>query len=97
MVEKNFERVVHTEQPFAIDLEAIPGAGYMWELAQHPAELELVSQEVVSISEAIGGSSTQRFRIVAHQPGSYAIAFELKRRWENNPVKTNVFSIQAIK
>jgi predicted secreted protein len=96
MSEKDIDRVVQTGQPFAIDLEAIPGAGYMWELTQHSAGLELESQEVVSISKAIGGNSTQRFRIVARQPGNYSIVFELKRKWEKNPVKTSRFSIQAL-
>ena len=96
MSEKDIDRVVTTGQPFAIDMEAIPGAGYMWELTQTPAGLELVSQDVVSISKAIGGNSTQRFQIVAHHPGSYSILFELKRRWEKNPLKTSRISIRAI-
>jgi predicted secreted protein len=95
MSDKDIDRVVKTGQPFAIDLEAIPGAGYMWELTQHPAGLEVVSQEVVSISKAIGGNSTQRFRLVANQPGSYSIVFELKRKWEKAPVKTSRFSIRV--
>ena len=95
MSEENSVRVVQVGQPFAIDLEAIPGAGYMWELAQQPGELELVSQEVVAISKEIGGSSTQRFTLVARQPGSYSLVFELKRKWEMDPVKTRVFSIQT--
>jgi predicted secreted protein len=88
-------RVVKVGQRFAIDLEAIPGAGYMWELTQPPHELELVSQEVVAISKAIGGNSTQRFSLVAHQPGNYSLAFQLKRSWEKEPARTSEFLIQA--
>jgi inhibitor of cysteine peptidase len=88
-------RAVQVGQPFAIDLEAIPGAGYMWELAHPPGEVELASQEIVAISKEVGGSSTQRFTMVAHQPGSYSLKFELKRKWEKDPVKTSVFSIKA--
>jgi len=95
MSEENTTLVVQAGQRFAIDLEAIPGAGYMWEMIQHPDELELLSNEVVSISKEIGGYSTQRFQLVAHHPGSYSLVFGLKRRWEKNPVKTNVFSIKA--
>ena len=58
---------VQAGQSFAIDLEAIPGAGYMWELAGQPGEVELLNQEVVAISKEVGGSSTQRFTLVAHQ------------------------------
>ena len=95
MSEKVIDRVVQIGQPFAIELEAIPGAGYMWELTQPPAGLELVNQEIVSISKAIGGNSTQRFRIVARKPGSYSLVFELKRKWEKNPIRTSRISIQA--
>ena len=95
MTEENSILLVQVGQSFAIDLEAIPGAGYMWELARQPEEVELASQEVVAIAKEVGGSSTQRFTLVAHQAGSYSLEFELKRKWEKDPVKTSVFSIQA--
>jgi len=95
MSEKNAIRFVQAEQRFVIDLEALPGAGYMWGISQQPVELELLKQEVVSISKAIGGPSTQRFTLVAHQSGNYDLVFELKRKWEKDPVKTSEFSIQA--
>ena len=95
MNQKNSERVVQVGKKFAIDLEAMPGAGYMWEITRNPAEFELLSQKVVSRSKEIGGNSTQRFLIVAHQPGSYSLEFELKRKWEALPVETNIFSIQV--
>jgi predicted secreted protein len=88
-------RNVLTNQKFVIDLEAIPGAGYMWEFTGHPEKIELVSQKIVSISKAIGGTSTQRFTLVAHQPGNYVLGFALKRRWEKNPVKTSEFEIHV--
>jgi predicted secreted protein len=95
MSEEKDIRVIQVGRQFAIDLEAIPGAGYMWEVTQPPKELELVSQQVVSISREIGGNSTQRFFLVAHQPGNYSLAFQLKRKWEKDPVKIREFSIQA--
>ena len=88
-------RVVQVGRPFTIDLEAMPGAGYMWQLASPSEEIELLSQKVVSISKAIGGTSTQRFSLVARRPGEYALAFQLKRKWEKDPVKISEFSIQA--
>ena len=95
MVEGNTVRIVAINKKFAIDLEAIPGAGYMWEFVQHPEEIELVDQKLISISKAIGGTSTQRFILVARQPGNYILVFELKRRWEKTSVKTSEFEIQA--
>jgi predicted secreted protein len=95
MVVKNPVRVVSISQKFVIDLEAIPGAGYMWELTKYPEKMEVVSQKMVGISKAIGGTSTQRFTLVAHQSGNYSLVFELKRRWEKKSVKTNIFEIQV--
>jgi len=95
MSDKESVRAVQVGQPFAIDLEAIPGAGYMWDVARQPGAVELVGQEVVAISKEVGGSSTQRFTLVAHHPGSYSLEFELKRKWEKDPVKTRVISIQV--
>jgi predicted secreted protein len=95
MGEETAVRVVHVGQEFAIDLEGMPGAGYMWEMTQRPDPVELVRQDVVSISKAIGGNSMQRFTLVAHQPGSYGLRFGLKRRWEKDAVKTAEFSVQA--
>jgi predicted secreted protein len=95
MVEENPVRLVSVNQKFVIDLEAIPGAGYMWELTSHSEKMEVVSQKVVSISKAIGGTSTQRFTLVARQQGNYSLVFELKRRWKKNSVKTSKFEIQV--
>ena len=95
MSQENFNREVKVGKKFAIDLEALPGAGYMWELTQNPDEFEVLSQKVVSRSREIGGNSTQRFFLIAHQPGSYSLEFELKRKWEGLPVKTSIFSIQV--
>jgi predicted secreted protein len=95
MSEENVAQVLPVGQKFSIDLEAIPGAGYMWEVSQQPEELEILSRDVVSISKEIGGPSTQRFILVARQPGNFSIAFELKRRWEKSSIKTKVFLVQA--
>jgi predicted secreted protein len=95
MVEGNKVHFVQINQQFAIDLEAMSGAGYMWELTLHPAEIDLLNQEVVSISKEIGGPSTQRFTLVARQPGKYSLRFELKRKWEQKSVKTSDFEIDA--
>jgi predicted secreted protein len=95
MSEESKVRVVQVGQQFAIDLEALPGAGYMWKMVQPSEEIELISQNVVSISKEIGGNSTQRFLLIAHLPGDYSLEFQLKREWEEKPVKTSLISIQV--
>ncbi len=89
-------RTVNVGKAFSIELEALPGAGYIWEMAQTSGEFELVSQDVVSISRSVGGNSIQSFLLIAHQPGDYSLEFELKRKWEKKPVKTTKFSIQVL-
>ncbi len=76
-----------------IDLEAIPGAGYMWVAAQVPRELEIVSEKIIATSKAIGGNSVQRFAVMPCETGSFSMVFELKRRWEKEAVKTHIYSI----
>jgi predicted secreted protein len=95
MSEASNTRAVQVGKQFAIDLEAMPGAGYMWEMTPPSGQVELISQAVVSISKAIGGNSTQRFLLVARLPGSYSLEFKLKRTWEADSVKTSVFTITA--
>jgi predicted secreted protein len=88
-------RAVSVGQKFAVDLDAMPGAGYIWEIASHPEEIELLKQEVLPGSKAIGGPSKQRFTLVAKEPGEYSLDFQLKRRWEKDPVKISQVSIQV--
>jgi predicted secreted protein len=95
MGEETAVRKVKVGQKFTIDLEAMPGAGFMWELAEIPSQLELVHQGIISTSKEIGGSSTQRFTLVAHQPGTYSLSFAFKRKWEKSAAKTAVFSVDA--
>ncbi len=95
MSEESNVRTVRVGQQFAIDLEAIPGAGYMWEIARIADEIELIDQRVVSISKEIGGNSTQRFVLVAKAPGSYSLEFQLKRKWEAEPARKSLISIKA--
>jgi predicted secreted protein len=95
MEEAKSVKIVQTGKQFTIDLEAMPGAGYMWELAHRPEEIEILGEEVVAISKEIGGSSTQRFRLVATRPGNYSLFFQFKRKWENEPARRHEFSIRA--
>jgi predicted secreted protein len=95
MVTGNIDRIVPIHKQFVIELEAIPGAGYTWELTRHPEEIRLVSRKFISTSKSVGGTSIQRFTLVAIQPGIYSLGFEYKRRWEKSSVSTSEFMIQA--
>ena len=95
MVEEGSVRYVTPGEKFTIDLEAVPGGGYLWSIAKNPNGLELISQDVLSVSKEIGGNSIQRFTLSAKLPGVFELIFELKRSWEKQSAKTAVFSIHV--
>ena len=95
MVPENSVRTVVVGEQFSIYQQALPGAGYMWEISQPPEGLEVISQDVVSISKAIGGYSVQRFVIAAHKTGEFSLVFELKRRWEKQSAQAEIFTIHV--
>ncbi len=90
------ERTVPAGQALAIDLQALPGAGYMWVVEQLPPELEVLEDKVVAQSEEVGGPSLQRFTLRSTQPGDYSVVFGLKRRWERQSARTQTFTIHVI-
>jgi predicted secreted protein len=93
---ENSVRTVAVGEQFSIDQQALPGAGYMWEISQLPAGMEVISQDVVSISKAIGGYAVQRFVLAARETGDFSLVFELKRRWEKQSAQTEMFTIHVI-
>ncbi|MDR3575949.1 MAG: protease inhibitor I42 family protein [Anaerolineaceae bacterium] len=95
MVEEDIVRTVTLGQKFTIDLEAVSGGGYIWHVGQISNALELIGEEVLSISKEIGGNSIQRFTLSSHQTGNYLLVFELKRSWEKQAAKTAQFTIQV--
>jgi predicted secreted protein len=95
MLPENDERTAVVGQPLTIDLQAIPGAGYMWEIEQLPPELEVREDKVIAQSEKIGGPSLQRFILIPAQPGEYTLLFGLKRNWEKEPARTKAFTVHV--
>ena len=95
MLPENTERTVAVGQPLTIDLQAIPGAGYMWVIEQsHPA-LEVQENKVIAQSEEVGGPSLQRFILLPRQPGDFSLVFGLKRTWERESARTKVFTVHV--
>jgi predicted secreted protein len=95
MLPENTERTVSVGKPLTIDLQALPGAGYMWEINQLPPALEVLEDKVVAQSEEVGGPSLQRFILLASQPGDYSLVFGLKRKWEKEPARMKTFTIHV--
>jgi predicted secreted protein len=95
MLPENTERKAVVGQPLTIDLQAIPGAGYMWGIEQLPPELEVSEDKVIAQSEEVGGPSVQRFVLVPSRPGDYSLVFGLKRKWEKESTRTKEFTVHV--
>ena len=95
MLPENTERKAVVGQPLTIDLQAIPGAGYMWGIERLPPELEVSEDKVIAQSEEVGGPSLQRFVLVPSQPGDYSLVFGLKRKWEKESTRTKEFTVHV--
>jgi predicted secreted protein len=95
MLPENTERKAIVGQPLTIDLQAIPGAGYMWEIEQLPPELEVREDKVIAQSEEVGGPSLQRFILIPAQPGDYSLVFGLKRKWEKGSTRIKEFTVHV--
>jgi predicted secreted protein len=95
MPPEDTERKAVVGQPLTIDLQAIPGAGYMWVIEHLPPELEVREDKVIAQSEEVGGPALQRFILVSSQPGEYSLVFGLKRKWEKEPARTKAFTVHV--
>ncbi len=95
MLPENTERKAVVGQPLTIDLQAMPGAGYMWVVEQLPPELEVGEDKVIAQSEEVGGPSLQRFILIPSQPGEYSLIFGLKRKWEKESARTKTFTVHV--
>ena len=95
MLPENAEWMGAVGQPITIDLQAIPGAGYMWEIEPPPPALEVLDDKVVAQSEEVGGPVLQRFTLLPRQPGDYALVFGLRRKWEKQAARTKIITIHV--
>lgn len=80
---------------FAIELEGIPSAGYIWSLLLTAGKASLLGEEYIAPpAPLVGGSVKQVFTFKAEETGTIRIAGEYKRPWEAAPpLKTQNFSI----
>ena len=95
MLPENTERKAVVGQPLTIDLQAMPGAGYMWVVEQLPPEMEVGEDKVIAQSEKVGGPALQRFILIPRQAGDYSLVFGLKRKWEKESARTKTFTVHV--
>lgn len=78
-------------QALTIKLDAIPGAGAMWQTPSAPAGCSLVLADTVPSGPGVGGTASQHFVLTCSQAGEQHLRFELKRSWESE-----VRAVQAV-
>lgn len=82
--------------PFAVELGSVPSTGYTWEAEVLPAGVQLLgSESVPPASGAPGDGGRQVFHLRAQQAGRYPLQFQLKRRWERDPIRTQTIDVEA--
>jgi len=69
-------------RPLAIELEAMPGAGSVWQLPPAPPGCTLVEAAATPAGAGTGGPALQRFVLTAADAGQLTLHFERRRPWE---------------
>jgi predicted secreted protein len=75
-----------------IELPAMPTAGYQWSLGEHPG-LEVKPLGYGPPPPGVGGSTVERFEVVAPRAGQFRLNAVYKRQWESTPERTAQFDI----
>jgi predicted secreted protein len=79
------EKIATLNEAFALVLDAIPSAGYIWEPIFDDEYLTLVDSRFdPPPSSAIGGGSRQRFSFLPIKVGETTLTMRYKRPWETN-------------
>jgi predicted secreted protein len=80
--------------PFAIELESLPGAGYVWDLHVEGHVVRLV-QTIRGVPPRLGGAAVDRFVLSPEAQGEARIVAELKRPWEPSAVERISFHVSV--
>jgi inhibitor of cysteine peptidase len=82
-----------------IRLEALPGAGYGWQIARNTMpQLDLLEPSVFEPSKhpGVGGTTTEVFRYIASVSGSGDLELHYRRPWEKEVPPQGIFRVQVI-
>ena len=79
---------------FIIALKSNPTTGYTWKPDYDSDMLELLKQEFVLQSRAIGGGGEETFEFKARRAGETQVKMLYQREWENQPRETKLFTVR---
>ena len=89
---------VQAREPFTVLLSDNGPGGYLWRVADVPAELRLRREDDVPPGELVPGASGQKlFELETSEPGTFTLRFERRRDWEPGAdrVRTVVVHVAA--
>lgn len=66
-----------------IALDAMPGAGVLWQPPAAPAGCTLTEADMQRAGSGTGGAMRQRFVLTCDGPGQHCLRFDYKRPWED--------------
>ncbi|MDQ7793642.1 MAG: protease inhibitor I42 family protein [bacterium] len=79
-------------QTITLTLEANPSTGYAWSVECDGTVVELIRQEYESRSNLPGAPGVESFTFRGVAPGRVDVAFNYRRNWEQEAIKTEVVS-----
>jgi predicted secreted protein len=101
LTEKDHDTVVRLPvgRQLVIRLEALPGAGYGWQIARNTIpQLNLLDQPVFEPSKhpGLGGSATEVFRFAAPASGSGELDLHYQQPWKKEVPPQRIFRVTVI-
>ena len=88
---------VAMDDEFAISLESIATAGYLWKIQSLPDAIQLLGteNEKPTGDQKPGDSTSQTFWFRAREIGNYTIQFMLGRPWENKAIEITTVTVRV--
>jgi len=93
-MEKNV--LLKVNEKYNIDRYANASTGYQWKIMLSPG-IDLIADDVINVSNEVGGGSTKRFTVAAKETGIYYVALMYLRTWENFDVKAEVIRFEIVR
>jgi len=84
---------------FSIQLEAQLSTGYSWKLAEVPASLEIIKENVLTVekdADKVGGIEIQEFIFKSMAKGDLTLTFKYAQHWDKKPkhVKSSIIKVK---
>jgi predicted secreted protein len=82
-------------EPFDVELGSSPSTGYTWQLEPPSGVQHLGTDFSQQPDAAVGDGGTAVFHLKTEHAGHFELHFELRRRWESEPVTTKQIDVDS--